>query len=205
MVQSEIVIEGLRVPLAALSKSVANLKLPDERGRDVLEASVTVIDLASAPTDARQAMLDLGFERGHWPAANNAEAIEAGKLSLWRSFLETVDFFHHFNFYNIRGELTGDDSYHTDAGFKGLAQLKAGTIMAVEGKLSLDWKGRLEPVGDADETVWRIARFETKSLDFAEGPEPLFADVGDLAFSRDVWRPGCKERKASSAPTAATP
>ena len=36
--------------------------------------------------------------------------------------------------------------------------------------------------------VWRISRFETKNLDFAQGPEPLFADVGDIAFEPETWR-----------------
>ena len=187
VVRSEVVIEGLRVPLAALSKSVANLALPDERGSDVLEASITVVDLAPLSTVTREPLLDLGFERGHWPAARTPESVDKKKLSLWPEFLALVDFFHHFNFYNVRGEMTGDDTYNTEAGFKGLAQLKSGAIMAVEGKLALDWKGRVERVGDADETVWRISRFETKFLDFAEGPAPLFADVGDIAFNRDIW------------------
>ncbi len=188
VVQSEIVIEGLRVPLAALSNSVANLALPDERGRDVMEAMVTIVDLAPAPTKARQPLLDLGFERGHWPAAGTSATVERENLSLWREFLALVDFFHHFNFYNIRGEMTAEDSYRTDAGFKGLAQLRSGAIMSVEGKLGLEWKRRVERVNDAEETVWRIARFETRSLDFAEGPEPLFSDVGDLAFENATWR-----------------
>ena len=123
VVESEVVIEGLRVPLAALSNSVANLALPDERGREVMEATVTIVDLAPAPTEARQPLLDLGFERGHWPAAGTSATVERENLSLWREFLALVDFFHHFNFYNIRGEMTAENSYRTDAGFKGLAQL----------------------------------------------------------------------------------
>ena len=119
VVRSEVVIEGLRVPLAALSKSVANLALPDERGSDVLEASITVVDLAPLSTVTREPLLDLGFERGHWPAASTPKSVDTKKLSLWPEFLALVDFFHHFNFYNVRGEMTGDDAYHTDAGFKG--------------------------------------------------------------------------------------
>jgi hypothetical protein len=188
VVQSEVVIEGLRVPLAALSNSVANLALPDERGREVMEATVTIVDLAPAPTKARQPLLDLGFERGHWPAVGTSATVEKENLSLWSEFLALVDFFHHFNFYNIRGEMTAEDSYRTDAGFKGLAQLRSGAIMSVEGKLRLEWKRRVERVSDAEETVWRIARFETRSLEFAEGPEPLFSDVSDLAFENASWR-----------------
>ena len=77
-VESEVVIEGLRVPLAALSKSVANLALPDERGREVMEARVTIVDLASAPTRVREPLLNLGFERGHWPVAGTSATVENG-------------------------------------------------------------------------------------------------------------------------------
>ena len=188
VVRSEIVIEGLRVPLAALSKSVVNLQLPDERGRGVLEPAVTIVDLAAAPDAARQPILDLGFEQGRWPVTGESLTVATEDLSLWKEFLASVEFFHHFNFYNVRGEFSGQDSYHTDAGFKGLAQLKSGEISAVQGKLGLEWHGQLELVGDAQQTVWRIARFETKSFNFIEGPEPLFVDVGDVAFDTDAWR-----------------
>ncbi|MEE9231089.1 MAG: hypothetical protein V3U86_10315, partial [Acidobacteriota bacterium] len=87
VVQSEVVIEGLRVPLAALSKSAANLALPDERGREIMEATITIVDLAPAPTKARQPLLDLGFERGYWPAAGTSATVEKENLSLWREFL----------------------------------------------------------------------------------------------------------------------
>ena len=187
VVQGEIVIEGLRVPLAALSKSVVNLRLPDVRGRDVLAEALTVVDLAAAPNESRDPLLDLGFERGNWPVAGEKSHVSNDAVLLWSEFLATVDFFHHFKFYNVRGEFRGPDRYHTDSGFKGAAQLESGMFVAIEGKLALDWKGATELVGDAQETVWRIAGFETKSFDFAEGSEPLFADVGDIAFEPDSW------------------
>ena len=188
VVRSEVVIEGLRVPLAALSKSVANLQLPDERGRDVFASQVEIVDLNSSPSETREKLLDLGFERGNWLATNKSQRVANPDLALWKEFLATVGFFHHFNFYNIRGGFQSQNAYHTDAGFKGLAQLKSGPLFAIQGKLSLDWLGRTELVGDTEETVWRISRFETKNLEFAEGAEPLFADVGDIAFEPEAWR-----------------
>ena len=121
-------------------------------------------------------------------STQKSQRVGNANLALWEDFLATVDFFHHFNFYNIRGGFQSENVYHTDAGFKGLAQLKSGLLFAIQGKLSLDWQGRSELVGDAEETVWRISRFETESLDFAQGPEPLFADVGDIAFEPEAWR-----------------
>jgi hypothetical protein len=188
VVQSEIVIEGLRVPLATLSKSVVNLQLPDERGRGVLAPAVAVVDLAAAPSTEREPVLDLGFGRGQWPVMGEAVTVGNEELSLWADFLGTVEFFHHFNFYNVRGKFRGQDQYHTDAGFKGLAQLKNGDVAAIQGKLGLEWHGGLELVGDVEETVWRIGGFTTKAFEFLEGPEPLFVDVGDLAFETGAWQ-----------------
>ena len=124
VVRSELVIEGLRVPLAALSKGVLNLRLPDERGRSVLAETLDVVDLATTPKEAREPLLDLGFERGNWPVAGEKLTVSSKDLSLWNDFLATVDFFHHFKFYNVRGEFHGPERYHTDSGFKGAAQLK---------------------------------------------------------------------------------
>ena len=138
LLRSETAIESLRVPLAALSKSVANLHLPDERGRGVFAAQVEVVDLSRAPADAREKLLDLGFERGRWLPTNHSERFANSDVNLWKEFLATVDFFHHFNFYNIRGGFEGENGYHTDTGFKGLAQLKSGMLSAFQGKLALD-------------------------------------------------------------------
>ena len=184
-IRSEDTIESLRPPLAALSKAAANLRLPDARARDVFADNVDVVDLRPSPEAGREELLDLGFERGRWAPRKSAQRVAKADLNLWSEFLETVDFFHHVSFYNIRGGFESDDVYHTDTGFKGLAQLKSGSLRSFQGKLSLDWAGSKEPAGDEEETVWRIARFATKSLDFADGPEPLFADVGDLAFSAE--------------------
>ncbi len=78
-----------------------------------MEATVTIVDLAPAPTKAREPLLDLGFERGHWPAAGTSATVERENLSLWSEFLAHVDFFHHFNFYNIRGEMTPQTVFKT--------------------------------------------------------------------------------------------
>ena len=151
-----------------------------------------VVDLGGAAAEAREQLLDLGFERGRWLPTNRSERVANSDISLWEEFLATVDFFHHFNFYNIRGGFEGENGYHTDTGFKGLAQLSSGLLLAFQGKLALDWQGRTELVGDAEETVWRISRFATKSLEFAEGAEPLFTDVGDLAFEPEDWQRAIK-------------
>ena len=126
---SEEVIEGLRVPLADLSKSVLNLEFPDEHSEAVFEAAVTIADLAAAPSADREPLLDLGFERGSWPALGTVEQVARGQLDMWKDFLSTVAFFHHFKFYNVRGKFSDEATYHTDTGFKGLAQLDSQLLL----------------------------------------------------------------------------
>ncbi len=179
VLSSEQVIEALRLPLADLSKSVVNLQLPDERARGVFEPSLTVVDLADAAGQDRQPVLELGFERRHWPTRNSAVTVAIEDLSLWRDFLVEVSFFHHFNFYSVKGAFEAPNLYRSETGFKGLAQLTNGRVAAVAGKLGIDWKRN-------DET-WRISRFETTEFHILEGPEPLFADVGDLVFRPSDW------------------
>ncbi|MEE9280479.1 MAG: VCBS repeat-containing protein [Myxococcota bacterium] len=185
VVESEETIEGLRAPLATLSKGVLNLELPDERARGILEATVSVVDLAQAPSAGREQLLGLGFERLSWPPRDAQESHTSGELVLWEGFLKTVAFFHHFNFYNVRGSFQGD-VYTTETGFKGLAQLQSGLLAAVEGKLELDWKKHSGMLG-MGESSWRVARLETKEFRILEGSEPLFTDVSDLAFGRPDW------------------
>ena len=93
VVRSEVVIEGLRVPLAALSKSVANLQLPDGRRRDVFADRVEVVDLNSSPAEARDKLLGLGFERGNWLPAKKSKRVANADVALWKDFLATVGFF----------------------------------------------------------------------------------------------------------------
>ena len=98
---SEEVIEGLRASLGTLSKSVLNLEFPDAIGRTAFEPEVEVVDL-KAPAGDGEDVLDLGLTRRGWSIAAS-ETSSAEDLSLWSDFLKGVDFFHHFNFYNIRG------------------------------------------------------------------------------------------------------
>ena len=131
--QSENVIEGLRPQLAALAKGVLNLSFPDVQSRSIFEPEVSVTDLAASPPTAWTPVLDLGARRASWPATPRASSASRDDLALWEEYLETVDFFHHFGFHNIRGGFTDDsgDRYRTVTTFDGLAQLSSGEIESV--------------------------------------------------------------------------
>ena len=182
---SEEVIEGLRASLGTLSKSVLNLEFPDAIGRTVFEPEVEVVDL-NAPTGDGEDVLDLGLTRRGWSMAVS-ETSNAKDLSLWSDFLKGVDFFHHFSFYNIRGGFEGEERslFHTETGFKGLAQLPSGKIGAVAGKVALDWKRQPKDPDSEGQPPWRITRLATTEFTVTEAEGPLFTDVGDIAFDAE--------------------
>lgn len=187
VLESEQVIEGLRAPLSALSKSVMNLEFPDHQSRYVFEPLVEVTDLGGGAPESSESILDLDLKRRRWPVAASSQSARSEEISLWSGFLDTVEFFHHFKFYNVRGnfEGAGRSAYRTQTGFKGLAQLKSGKIGAVEGKLAIEWKRRSESSGEEEQTVWRIAELKTAAFRITETKQPLFSDVGDVAFDAE--------------------
>ncbi len=184
--ESETVIEGLRDPLAKLSKSVMNLSFPDAQSLAALEPRLDVVDLGARLGKEDENILGLGLDRWQWAASAPRTGVEAADLTLWTSFLETVDFFHHFNFYNVRGRFVGADKsqYETETGFKGLAQFPSGRMGSVKGKLNIRWKHKPGKSGD-DNGTWRVAKLATKEFAVIEAEAPLFSDVGDLAFDRE--------------------
>ena len=100
--ESENLIEGLRPQIAALSKGVLNLHFPDAQSRYVFEPEVAVTDLAASAPQAWTPVLDLAVRQANWPVGSRQAGVDREALALWREFLDTVDFFHHFNLHNDR-------------------------------------------------------------------------------------------------------
>ena len=181
--QSEEVIEGLRAPLAKLTKGLMNLGFPDAQSRSIFEPRVTFTDLASEAATEWTPILDLGVREANWPAAASARSAERDDLVLWSGFLASVDFLHHFNFYNVRGEFDGIEksSYRTETGFKGLAQLESGNLASVKGRLEILWRAE-RPDPSREERIWRIAELTSMSFKLTTANRPLFSDVAPHAF-----------------------
>ncbi len=181
--QSEEVIEGLRAPLAKLTKGLMNLGFPDAQSRSIFEPSITFTDLVPEPPSEWTPILDLGLREASWPTAENARSAERGDLVLWSSFLDSVDFLHHFNFYNVRGRFDDIEksSYRTETGFKGLAQLTSGKLASVKGRLEILWRAE-RPDPSREERIWRIAELTSTSFELTTANRPLFSDVAPHAF-----------------------
>ena len=184
--ESEAVIEGLRAPLAKLSKSVMNLSFPDEQSRIVFEASVRVNDLSPRGTPKRRDVPGTAVNQWNWPVSQKYRSASPKELSLWTDFIATVEFFHHFKFYNIKGFFEDDakSQYRTHSGFKGLAELRSGKLAAVKGKIDIKWKAKArDPETDVSE--WLISEMVFEDFALTEADTPLFSDVVDNALDEE--------------------
>ncbi len=189
VLESETVIESLRGPLAAHSKSVLNLRFPDRRSVSVFEKSATVNDLGARAPRSWTSILDLGVRQARWPVTSGSDLVKREELSLWNDFLTTVDFFHHFGFYNVRGAFAdGDKSrYATESGFKGLAQMRSGTVVAVKGHLHIGWHEQPRTSKGDEATSWLIEKMTLEDFELYEAERPLFSDVAYEALDESDW------------------
>ncbi|MEE9229685.1 MAG: hypothetical protein V3U86_03170, partial [Acidobacteriota bacterium] len=178
VLESEAVLEALRSPLQVLSKSILNLRFPDPQSHAVFASTITTVDLErSQPLDWQETR-DLAIRQSSWPISTRPRSGTPTDLFLWNDFLGTVEFFHHFNFYNIRGSFLNDEKskYGTRTGFKGLAQLASGKIRFVKGQMDVVWNrapGESYPDGE----TWLISELATDEFRLMETDRTLFTDV----------------------------
>lgn len=182
--RSEDLIQELVPEVRALDRAALDLHLPGRRGRGLFAPEVAVVGLVAAgPKEVQRLPQELAVTWG-WPVESNSRQVARESLDLWRPFLETVDYFDTAGFYLVRGAFDGDGGFHTDMGFGARAYLKdSGTVAQVSAKLSVGWVEE-RPEG-AEESVWRIGEWKTKSLEFVAAPQPLFDEVLDTAVAND--------------------
>jgi hypothetical protein len=180
VLDSEELLEKLRVPLATLSRAVAARDFPNGKARAYLAPAVEVVDLEPRPSPRGERIVDIGAVRRAWPVAKQGRTVRTQELSLWRPFLATVERFEHFGFYNIRGAFEGE-AFRTVTGFQGLAKLRSGALAHVKGRASIVWH-RSDAAGCAA-VGWRIAALRTESFRLTETERALFEDVLPLSVS----------------------
>ena len=164
-----------------------NLRFPDEQSLGVFASDVRTNDLTFSPEPEKETLLDMEVSLWHWPIGQGFRTTVPKDLSLWKNFLASVDFFHHFKFYNIKGNFENDANtrYLTETGFKGLAQLRSGTIAAVKGHLNITWdEHALDSQGEKSE--WRISEMSVEELGLVESARPFFVDVIGQAFDKEA-------------------
>ncbi len=124
--------------------------------------------------------------KGHWTLSAEPHNSTREELTLWENFLDSVEYFHHFNFYNVKGSFADGDksTYDTESGFKGLAELRSGTLAGVKGTLGIRWS-RQNRSDDDEADGWLVSKLEVQGLDLYEAAGPMFSDVVEDAIDEE--------------------
>ncbi|MCH8924272.1 MAG: hypothetical protein IIA67_14125 [Planctomycetes bacterium] len=186
VVAEEELILALTPRLKALSNSVLNLRFPDHRARALFADRISVVDLAASTqrVDAER-LGNLSVVVRRWPVNPGERQVDAQDASMWRPFLDNVDYFEHAKFYFIRGEFSGDtfDQFDSLIALDGLARAADGRRTAIRSKHQVRWHRNLEPASP-DDAPWRITHWHVTQFETIDSDRPMFAE----SLDRQTWR-----------------
>ena len=195
VVAEEELILALSPWLKVLSNSILNLKFPDHRARSLFADSFGVVDLAASTKRVDPERLgNLSVVVRQWPVNPGERQVDATDVSMWRSFLDNVDYFEHAKFYFIRGEFIGEQfaEFDSEIGLDGLARSAGGRWRAVRSKHRVRW--RRDPTRTStDDTPWRITRWHVTEFETIENDRPMFAESLDLLLPNEKDRQRVRE------------
>ncbi len=181
MERAEELIRELGNRLSAMSRSVLNLQLPDDKGRQLLAPSVAFRDIAGEEPTGGWQLDQLEISQREWPLAPEQDQRAApANLRLWDPLLSQVDYFHYAKFKLAQGRFSAADTFDSDVKFSGLARLKSRKLSWIRSDLTLRW--HLEPTEDDGED-WRIAQWQTDSFTVLDAGSLLFREVLDQVIS----------------------
>ncbi len=183
LVDSEELILSLTPQLKGLSTSALNLNVPDHNSDALFHDDWTCLGLA--PIDQQREVANsslVSIANYDWPVASQSTKSTSTELKVWPELFAEIEFFEHCKFYLIDGHF--DDAspglFVTHMGFSGLAKTLNGNWRAISAKQTVVWRSNDEaPKVGSD---WRIVDWQTKYLNFQEGPQLLFEETLDLAL-----------------------
>ena len=188
---SEETVLSLTPSLQSLSTDVLNLNLPHLAGRRLFADQVTFNDLTSAPTPGASVDLHTVSVRvSQWPVSDTVQTAAVTEMRLWQPLLEKIDYFEHTKFYFERGTFVDPERWESDLAFSGAARARTGHLLSVKARINTHWrKSDADDVpADSSDTVWRIERWQLKSLKTLETRNVLFRDVLDRALPDEEAR-----------------
>ena len=181
IVDSEELILELTPRLKQLAKGVLNLRFPDHNSYPLLEKHVDVIDiLPGAGPVGLQELPTVDVSTSSWPLESSSRTRASDEWQMWRSLLDTVDYFEHAKFYFIRGQFSGADpqAFQAELGFTGLALLQDGTWRAVRARQDVLWRSAETVSG----SKWRIAAWHLVRMETFDSPRLMFDEVLETAL-----------------------
>ena len=182
---SEELILELTPRLGDLTRDVLDLELPRKTKTSLFADRVQLVDLAPAQQpNGSDSLPSVAGRSVLWTIEPDAYENARESLSLWRPFLDSVDYFEHATFYFIRGRLTESGLFETHVGFDGLARTHDGFWQGVHSTQRIEWKKN--PVADAHEDAeaggWRISAWHVEEFDGHESGERMFRETLDWAL-----------------------
>lgn len=195
VVAEEELILALSPRLKALSNSVLNLKFPDHRASALFADSVGIVDLAASTTRVGAERLgNLSVVVRRWPVDAGERKVSAQDASMWRPFLDNVDYFEHAKFYFIRGEFSGErfDQFDSLIALDGLARAADGRRTAVRSQHQVRWRRNPEPASP-DDGPWRITHWHVTQFETIDSDRPMFAESLDRMIPDKIDRQRARE------------
>ncbi len=187
--ESEELIFSLTPAMKKLGKSLMNLSLPDDRSHSFFAGEVKFIDLSGDPLPnepvAEESPLPaLDIQALEWPVAAKVENTLSKDLTLWRPFLDGVEYFEYAKFAVKKGHFVNGrkDRFETTVLFDGRARLKSGELISIEGKQTVHWQQKPNQTAESSAGNWQIYKWRTESFKTLETGSTLFTEVLNTAI-----------------------
>ena len=151
IVNSEELLLDLTKKLKHLSRSAANLQLPDPLASKIFADSVQVDG-------------DLEFSAAEftWKSNDESSVHAASELSLWSSLFENCDYLENVKFYNIDGGFSDPEltKFKTKVGFEALATISQGDLASLRAELEVGWTSKTGSTSiDWLIDSWKLSKF----------------------------------------------
>lgn len=205
--------EGLILDLTpklkeALNTSVLNLQLPDALGVELFAKDVEWSDIAESDTELSKELHQLGIRKFTWSISEKAHSGVSSEFSLWRPFIDSVDYFERAGFKFVRSHFDSDapNILVSDVTFEGLARDHDGGYVLVKADQEVRWqpqpdvdhaKSGEEPVeaGPVTSDDWRIISWHQTSFQTVHAERLLFEESLDQIIPDEALRKRLRNSK----------
>jgi len=166
-----------------LSRSAADLRIPSAAGVALFTEEVEFVDLAAVQSHSQQYALEtVDTQSVTWQVDPTVKNVSREDLSLMVALTDQVDYFANSKFYFVGGDFNDENmtKWVVEAGFTGLARMKAGHWAQVKSHLTVGWtRSEDDDLNDAES--WSIESFHVDEMHTIESPQIFFSEELDRA------------------------
>ena len=175
LVSSEELLLKLTPQLRPLSRSVMNLRLPDENASVAFAEQVDVSGTLSLSKPIDQ---ESQVSQRKWSVAEESKSIAKKDLNLWSALFEETRYFEHAKFYFVRGKFNSNakDQFETVVGFDGLAVYADSRKASLRVQLDVTWTQKNDSTQE-EVAKWEIASWKLTEVEAMETEALLFRNM----------------------------